>query len=316
MTTMGKCLYCYKELGDGEQGFHASCAHKFFGSKTIPELPYSRNNIEELAVQLVDTHTTVTGVQPKLSLHLNKGDRHEPAKLTIVGLWGNYIMKPQSSTLPHLPENEDLTMHLAEIAGIRTVPHTLMLMADGELCYLTRRVDRTPQGEKIEMEDTCQLSGQLTEHKYRSSYEKVAKTISNYSQVGRLDVINYWQIVLFSWIVGNSDMHLKNFSLFHPDGQPRQLAPAYDLLNVHLVLPEDTEELALSLNGKRKKLARKDFEAAMTHSGLNSKTIDNMISSFWEKLSRWKDCIHMSFLSEEEQTKYISQIETTLQRLT
>ena len=310
---MERCLYCYKELSQGEHGFHPACAHKFFGTKSLPELPYTRDNIDDLAAQLVGTHTTVTGVQPKLSLHLNRGERNEPRRLTIVGLWGNYIMKPQSSTLAFLPENEDLTMHLSEIAGIRVVPHTLMRMANGELCYLTRRIDRTDKGEKIPMEDACQLTERLTEHKYRSSHEKVAKTIATYSQVGRLDLVNYWQVVLFSWIVGNSDMHLKNFSLYQPDGQPRQLTPAYDLLNVHLAMPEDSEELALTLNGKKKKLTRADFVAAMTNSGLTVKVMDNLIGSFVKAMPKWKEFICMSFLPPNEQSRYLTQIETSLQ---
>ncbi|MBR6292794.1 MAG: HipA domain-containing protein [Bacteroidales bacterium] len=312
---MERCLYCYKELAEGEHDFHPSCAHKFFGIKNTPVLPYTRDNIDELAVQLVGTHTTVPGVQAKLSLHLNRGERNEPKKLTIVGLWGNYIMKPQSPTLPFLPENEDLTMHLAEIAGIKVVPHTLMRMADGEMCYLTRRIDRTDKGEKIPMEDACQLTERLTEHKYRSSYERVAKAISTYTQVGRLDLVNYWQVVLFSWIVGNSDMHLKNFSLYQPDSQPRQLTPAYDLLNVHLAMPEDTEELALTLNGKKKRLTKADFLEAMTASGLTTKVVDNLIGSFDTALPQWKEFIHRSFLPTTAQSQYIEQIETALRRL-
>ncbi len=310
-----RCLFCYKELADGERDFHPSCAHKFFGTRRVPELPYTRDNIDALAVQLVDTHSTVTGVQAKLSLHLNRGERNEPRRLTIVGLWGGYIMKPQSSTLTFLPENEDLTMHLAEIAGIKVVPHTLMRMADGELCYLTRRIDRTDKGVKIPMEDACQLTERLTEHKYHSSYERVAKAIANYSQVGRLDLVNYWQVVLFSWIVGNSDMHLKNFSLYQPDGQPRQLTPAYDLLNVQLAMPEDTEELALTLNGKKKKLTRADFVTAMTRSGLSPKVADNLIGSFTKVLPRWKECIHSSFLPAELQSQYIDIIDNSLNQL-
>lgn len=312
---MERCLYCYKELSHGEHGFHSACAHKFFGTKSLPELPYTRDNIDDLAVQLVGTHTTVTGVQPKLSLHLNRGERNEPRRLTIVGLWGNYIMKPQSSTLAFLPENEDLTMHLAEIAGIRVVPHTLMRMADGELCYLTRRIDRTDKGGKIPMEDACQFTERLTEHKYHSSHEKVAKTIAAYSQVGRLDLVNYWQVVLFSWIVGNSDMHLKNFSLYQPDGQPRQLTPAYDLLNVHFAMPEDSEELALTLNGKKNKLTRADFEAAITNSGLTVKVMDNLIGLFVKAMPKWKEFISMSFLPSIEQSHYLTQIETSLHRI-
>lgn len=155
------------------------CAKKAFGTKGIPKIPYTRDNIDDLARDLVQRQTTVTGVQPKLSMHLSRGGKDEPDRLTLIGLSGDYILKPQAKEYPNLPENEDLTMHMAEQAGIRTVPHTLARMADGELCYLTRRIDRDNQGNKVAMEDACQLSGRLTEDKYRSSYEQVAKTRRN-----------------------------------------------------------------------------------------------------------------------------------------
>ena len=129
-------------------------------------------------------------------MHLARGEKNEPDRLTLVGIAGDYILKPQAKTYPNLPENEDLTMHLAELAGINVVPHTLARMADGELCYLTKRIDRDSKGEKVAMEDACQLSGRMTEDKYRSSYEQVAKTIKHYSEVGKLDLVNYWEIVL------------------------------------------------------------------------------------------------------------------------
>lgn len=164
---MCKCLYCYKPLADGEVDYHKSCARKIFETTTVPVLPYTRANIKELAREIVTASTTVTGVQAKLSLDITRGHAGEPQRFTIVGLWGRFILKPQTDRFANLPENEDLTMHLAEAAGIKTVPHSLIRFADGELCYITRRVDRTKKGDKIAMEDMCQLSERLTEDKYK-----------------------------------------------------------------------------------------------------------------------------------------------------
>ena len=256
---MEKCLYCYKPLKEGQKDFHPACARKMFGTKEAPSLPYKRSEIADLAKQVVRAQTTLTGVQAKLSLDVNPGGKNEPARFTIVGLWGRYILKPQTDAYRALPELEDLTMHMAEAAKIAVVPHSLIRFADGELCYITRRIDRNPDGSKIAMEDMCQLTERLTEYKYKGSYEQIAKHIQKYSAVPQLDLVNFWEVVLFSWITGNSDMHLKNFSLYKtPIGYT--LTPAYDLLSTTIVMPEDKEELALTLNDKKARIRRSDFE--------------------------------------------------------
>ncbi len=211
---MNKCLYCYKPLKDGEIDYHKSCARKIFESTAVPELPYTRDNIKDLAREIVAASTTVTGVQAKLSLDIARGGNGEPQRFTIVGLWGRFILKPQTDRYANLPENEDLIMHMAEAAGIKTVPHSLIRFADGELCYITRRIDRTKKGDKFAMEDMCQLSERLTEDKYKGSYERIAKLIRKYSSAPLLDVVNFWEVVVFSWLTGNADMHLKKFSLY------------------------------------------------------------------------------------------------------
>ena len=185
---MSKCLYCYQELEDGQEDFHPGCARKFFGSETPPLLPYTRNNMSELARQVIRTSASVTGVQAKMSLDVNRGGKNEPAKFTIVGLWGKYIFKPQSARYPCLPELEDLTMKMAEAAQIRTARHTLIRLADGELGYLTFRMDRGKKGEKESMLDMCQLTNRLTEHKYYGTYQQLAETIKKYSSAPMLDV--------------------------------------------------------------------------------------------------------------------------------
>ena len=312
---MSRCLYCYKELAPGERNYHAKCIRKAFGTKGMPEIPYSGDNIDELARDLVLSRTTVTGMQPKLSMHLARGEKNEPDRLTLVGMAGDYILKPQAKAYPHLPENEDLTMHLAEMAGINVVPHTLARMADGELCYLTRRMDRDKHGAKVPMEDVCQLSERMTEDKYHSSYEQCAKTIKRYSNVGKLDLVNYWDVVMFSWLTGNSDMHLKNFSLYMPQEGFWQLTPSYDLLAVHLAMPSDKEELALTLNGKKSNIKRADFLAAMEKSDISAVVVDRMINKYVKILPKWEECIRQSFLPDEQQTEYLSYITRMLQRI-
>lgn len=311
---MNKCLYCYKPLAEGEIDYHKTCARKIFESTTVPVLPYTRANIRELAREIVTASTTVTGVQAKLSLDIARGCAGEPQRFTIVGLWGRFILKPQTDRFANLPENEDLTMHLAETVGIKTVPHSLIRFADGELCYITRRVDRTKKGEKIAMEDMCQLSERLTEDKYKGSYERIAKLIRQYSSAPLLDVVNFWEVVLFSWLTGNSDMHLKNFSLFRP-ADSYMLTPAYDLLSTSIVMPEDDEELALTLNGKKNRLKRIDFETAMRASGMDEKAIANLFNKFSKAIPKWYQIIEESFLPDDVKLAYRSQIESMSARL-
>lgn len=312
---MCKCLFCYQELEAGHKDFHPACARKFFGKSEAPVMPYSRSNINDLAKQTVMSRTTVTGVQSKLSMDVNKGGKDEPDRLTIVGLWGRYILKPKSEEFPWLPEVEDLTMHLASIARINVVPHTLIRFSDGELTYLTKRIDRDNHGNKFLMEDMCQIGERLTADKYKSSYENIAKLVKKYSSAPMLDLVNFWEVVMFSWITGNSDMHMKNFSLISRERGKHVLSQAYDLINVHLIFPEDDEELALTLDGKKKKIGRKNFVNAMKSSGLDDKVIENMIKKFVDVAPKWHDFIDISFIPQELKDKYKEEISTNLAKL-
>lgn len=299
-----KCLFCYKDLKEGQKDYHPACARKFFGTKGVPSLPYVRSQLGDLARKVVRAQTTLTGVQAKLSLDIDKGGRNRPDRFTIVGLWGKFILKPQTDTYRALPELEDVTMHMAEAARIATVPHALIRFRDGELCYITRRVDRRDDGSKVPMEDMCQLTERLTEYKYKGSYEQIAKAIRRYSAAPQLDVVNFWEVVVFSWITGNADMHLKNFSLYNPDCAGYTLTPAYDMLSTHLAMPEDNEELALTLNGKKRKLRRDDFIKSITSSGVDAKVIDNMARRFGRALPQWFWLIDRSFLPEDMRRAY------------
>lgn len=309
---MCKCLYCYKELEEGQKDIHPGCARKFFGSKDVPLLDYKHEDLDQLAEQIIRAQTSLTGVQPKLSLNLSRHDGC--SRLTIVGLWGDYIFKPQTESYGQLPENEDLTMHLAEAAKISVVPHSLIRLADGKLGYITKRIDRTKNGRKIDMEDMCQLTLHPTEYKYKGSHEQIARTILQYSNTPKLDLTNYMQLLLFCFVTGNNDMHLKNFSLYRPAAD-YQLTPAYDLLNVAIANPKDKEELALTLCGKKSKLTMNDFLTAAKTMGLEENVVKRLITSFHKALPKWQQLIQDSFLSEENKQAYTELIASRLDRL-
>lgn len=310
---MCRCLYCYQPLEKGERDFHPRCARKFFGTEKVPVLDYTCKDLEQLALQIIKDQTSLTGVQPKLSLHLNEHEGSQ--RLTIVGLWGNFICKPQTMQFKYMPETEDLTMHLAEVAKIDVVPHTLMRMADGTLCYLTKRIDRDAKGEKMAMEDMCQLTERQTEYKYKSSYERIAKAIAQYSSMPKMDVINFFETVLFSWITGNNDMHLKNFSLYEPQDGTIRLTPAYDLLNAAILNPKDDEELAMTLNGRKKRLKRADFVSAGVTMGIDPKTADRLIGKYVRLYPRMSEFIGQSFLDEELKNRYNEMLRERICRL-
>ena len=309
---MCKCLYCYKELKEGQKDFHPSCARNFFGTKDVPLLEYKHEELDQLAEQVIRSQTSLTGVQPKLSLNLSKHDGC--SRLTIVGLWGDYIFKPQTESYVQLPENEDLTMHLAEAAKISVVPHSLIRLADGKLGYITKRIDRQENGEKIDMEDMCQLTLHPTEYKYKGSHEQIAKTILQYSNTPKLDLTNYMQLLLFCFVTGNNDMHLKNFSLYRPS-EGYQLTPAYDLLNVAIANPKDKEELALTLVGKKAKLRLADFLNAAKTMGLEENVVQRLVAGLHKVFPKWQQLIKDSFLSDDQKQAYEELIVSRLDRL-
>jgi serine/threonine-protein kinase HipA len=297
---MKRCLYCYQSLeSNATADFHSLCSKKIFGQPIPPELPYGEKEMEELATQVIRSQATVPGIQPKISLDIQSGrEKNEPKRFAIVGLWGNYLLKPPTPLYPQLPEVEDLTMHLASIAKIQVVPHSLIRLKSGEMGYITKRIDRHKKS-KIHMEDMCQLTERMTEHKYNGSHELVAKAILQYSVNPLLDVINFFEQVVFSFLMGNADMHLKNFSLINQPGIGYGLSPAYDLVSTALVNPEDEEDLALTLNGKKRKISGNDFSVAFNTLRLDAKQQQNIFIKMEKAKAEWFQFIDISFISEE-----------------
>ncbi|MCL9980585.1 MAG: HipA domain-containing protein [Bacteroidia bacterium] len=310
---MSKCLYCYKSLEKEQNDYHPSCAKKLFGTTQVPEIDFDFQDLEELAKQNIIKSKAVTGVQPKLSINVEK-QRNEPARLTIVGLHGDYILKPPTSQFRELPENEDITMHLAELVNIKTAQHGLIRLKSGELAYITKRFDRK-KGAKVAVEDFCQLSENLTEHKYRGSIEKIGKLVILFTRNQGYEAQRLFELVLFCYLTGNADMHLKNFSLIENVLGEYELSPAYDLLNTAIVMPEDKEESALTINGKKRKLTRNDFQVLATSLKITNKSLEAIYKRFEAVLPIWISWIEQSFLSDEFKVGYTDLVISRFKKL-
>lgn len=283
--------------------FHKKCSIDFFGTPTAPRILYSLDQMDELAKNVVERSISVPGVQPKLSMSLIKETKeNSDTRLTVVGaLGGHYIFKPPSERFAEMCENEHVTMRMAKAYGIRVVPSTLIRLVSGELAYITKRVDRTETGKKIHMLDMFQITEAFD--KYKGSMEKVGKALDSYSVNTLLDKTFYFDLALFSFLTGNNDMHLKNFSMIKsPSGWI--LSPAYDLLNVAIVFPEDTEELALTLAGKKKKLKRVHFDQLGKELGLSPKQMKAAFHRMIKNKSFALDLIDRSFLSNDMKLAY------------
>lgn len=308
-----RCLYCYESL-ENETDFHEKCSMEFFSTTTPPIIPYTIDQMAELAKSVVERSVAVPGVQPKLSMSLVKETQeHADTRLTVVGaLGGQYIFKPPSNQLSEIPENEHVTMRIAEAFGIRVVPSSLIKLASGELSYVTKRIDRSEKGEKIHMLDMLQITEAY--EKYKSSMEKVGKALDSYSNNTLLDKIFYFELVIFSFLTGNNDMHLKNFSMIE-SLSGWVLAPAYDLLNVTIIFPDDTEELALTLEGKKRKLKKVHFEHLGQVLGLTEKQIQGVFKRMFKNKLKALKWIDHSFLSNDLKAAYKDILESRYKRL-
>jgi serine/threonine-protein kinase HipA len=307
------CLCCGKPLRseNTQSGWHKSCIKRFFGITELPEIAIDENTLARLATESTNKGYTVPGVQKKLSLHLlSEGGK---PRLTLVNYPTGYILKPQVSEFEALPEAEHLVMCMADITGISTVPHAL-IMGNGSLAYITKRVDRIFTKDKMQMlamEDFCQLDLRLTQDKYKGSYERCAKIIDRYSSRSGLDMTELYLRLLFSFVVGNSDMHLKNFSLIETAEGSGQylLSPAYDLLPVNVIMPEDKEQFALAMHGKKMNIRRKDFLAFADECGIQRRSAERMIEKIVSQKGKFISMCNGSLLPDHLKESFVALIE-------
>ena len=298
---MHKCLYCYKEInGEQEGDYHPKCSKAFFGTIYPPLLPYNLWEMELLAKEAAVLSIAVPGVQPKLSLGWIKTaleDGHQ-GRLTIMdALEGNYILKPQNSKYSQMPENEHLSMKLAALFKIDIVPVNMIRLASGELCFITKRIDRNKDGSKNHMIDFLQILE--LEDKYKGTMETVGKKIGDLTANTLLDKLRFFELTVFNYVIGNNDMHLKNFSMWLSD-QDWTLSPAYDLLNVKLIVPKDKEDTALLFGGKKMNFNKGYFDRFGNVLNLNEK----QVNAVYKRLNKWLpkalEMINISFLNEEQ----------------
>lgn len=295
-----KCLCCGKEITaekDVVNGWHSGCIKRFFGTSRIPDISLDKAMLEELAKKTVNKGLTIPGVQKKLSLHLEKNRKE--ARFTLVDYPTGYILKPQSADFDELPEAEHLAMTMARATGITVVPFSLIKLED-EYAYITKRVDKTDEG-KLAMEDFCQLSGRSTADKYKGSYEECGKIVKQYSGRSGFDLTELYLRLVFCDVIGNSDMHLKNFSMkeIRPKSREYVLSEAYDLLPVNIVMPADQDYTGLTLNGKKRNLRRNDFLALAENLGIAPKVAANVIDMVVGKEKVYGQLIEESYVSDE-----------------
>jgi serine/threonine-protein kinase HipA len=303
-----RCLYCYDLLTAGEIDYHGACTKTFFNQSAAPIIPYAFTELEKLAIEAALQSVTVPGVQPKLSLGWIKNDIEDghKSRLTIMNaLDGQFILKPQNITYPQMPENEHLSMRLAELFKIEVVPSSMIRLKSGELCYLTKRIDRDVNGNKKHMIDFLQIME--LEDKYKGSMERLGKQIGELSENTLLDKLRFFELAVFNYVIGNNDMHLKNFSMLLSN-IGWVLSPAYDLLNVKIILPEDKEDTAIMLGGKKMNFNKQYFDRFAEVLKLNKK----QIGAVYKRLDKWipksTELINKSFLSKERKAQYTEQI--------
>ena len=296
------CLCCGKPLRTpAETGWHKACIKRFFGTSNFPEIEIDDTTLNLLATETTNQGFTVPGVQKKLSLHLISD--HNKSRLTLVNYPTGYILKPQVAEFEALPESEQLIMSMADTAGISTVPHALIKGATG-LAYITKRVDRNFSKNKMEMlamEDFCQLDLRLTADKYKGSYERCTKIIQKYSSRIGIDMAEFYIRLIFCFLVGNSDMHLKNFSLIETAEGSEQyvLSPAYDLLPVNANMPADKEQFALTMNGKKMNIRKGDFLKFADACGITRSTAEKLIQNLVKLTPQWLEMCEESLLPKE-----------------
>lgn len=306
------CCCCGKPLRKNDiNGWHQACVKRFFGTSVIPQIEIDDHTLEAIAKENTNKGITVPGVQKKLSLHLHS-DGNTP-RLTLVNYPTGYILKPQVAEFECLPESEQLVMTMADMTGISTVPHALIKSGD-TFAYITKRVDRMIDKTGVQMlamEDFCQLDLRLTQDKYKGSYERCAKVIARHSSQPKLDMTELFMRLVFSFVVGNSDMHLKNFSLIetHEASGVYVLSPAYDLLPVNVIMPEDTEEFALAMNGKKTHIRRKDFFVFAEECEIPKASAEKMIAKIVSLKPKYQELCANSFLSNTLKERFLELIE-------
>ncbi len=293
---MKPCPICLEGLRGNEE-YHSRCVKRLFGTSTVPTLEIELSKLHTAALAMVG-HTSLSGIQKKISVNLS-ADR-ETLKVATTG--GQYILKPQAGTFPHLPENEHVTTKLAQLSGLEVAMGGLVPLKDESVAYLIRRFDRLPSGRKVRQEDFCQLAELSPKEKYHGSAELCARLVRKYCSEPLIEIRKLYQLLVFTWWSGNGDMHLKNFSILTDEQGIVRLTPAYDLLCTNLVIADDP--LALPLAGKQTKLHRKDWLELASYCQLPEKVASKVLEKQSQMAEPGTKLIERSFLPENQKRAF------------
>lgn len=267
----------------------------------LNNLPYTAAELRQEAANRAKK-LSIQGVQPKLSATISVVEQ----EFKIVDQFGTYIIKPQNDLFPELPQNEDVTMRMAKVFGLDVPLHGMLYAKDGSLSYFIKRFDRYGKGKKLATEDFAQLTGNARDTKYRFTMEKLVPVIDEFCSFPAIEKADFFKRILFCYVTGNEDMHLKNFSLITKNGKTT-LTPIYDFLNSSIVIKNPEEEIALTLKGKKSNLKASDFidYYAKDRLQLNEKTIATILEQMHNAIPKWEELLEISFLSDEMKEKYL-----------
>ena len=308
---MKRCPITYERISDQENYSQRGLYLLSPQLNNLNPLNFSADEQRQEAIARVGK-MSIQGVQKKLSAKLKIKDEC----FEIVDQNGHYILKPQSDIYPELPENEAITMSLAQTIGLDVPIHGLVYSKDNSLTYFIKRFDRIGHNKKLALEDFAQLSGEDRHTKYKSSMEKVITVVRQFCTFPKIEFVKLFKLTLFNFLIGNEDMHLKNFSLITKD-RKIFISPAYDLLNSTIAQKNTNEEIALPLKGKKNNVTKSDFlnYFAVEKLGLNQNIIDEIVQEFYQAIPKWQELIGLSFLSQQMQEKYLQLLEQRCKRL-
>lgn len=308
---MKRCPITYDKIGDNENYSKRGLRLLSPKLKNLHPLQLTAEEQRKEAVLRVGK-MSIQGIQTKLSALLKIKEEY----FEIVDSHGNYILKTQNLLYPEAPENEAITMSIASTIGLDVPVHGLVYAKDKSMTYFIKRFDRLPRNKKIAVEDFAQLLGFDRDTKYESSMEQVADVIKKYCTYPKIEFVKLLKLTLFNFLIGNEDMHLKNFSLMTQDNII-SLSPTYDLLNSTIIMRSATEEMALPLKGRKNNLTRNNFlhYYGKERLGLNEKTIDTIVEEIQSKIPKWCELIEISFLSDAMKESYLSLLKSRMERL-
>lgn len=307
---MNRCPISYNPCGDNR---YSDAGLRLLSAElaSLKDLEYTAEEQRKEAYNRA-SKMSIQGIQPKLSAKLNIKEE----KFEIVDIGGRFILKPQHEYFPEMPENEDLTMRLADEIGIEIPLHGLIWSKDNTLTYFIKRFDRKGQNDKVPVEDFAQLAGLSRDTKYEYSMEKVAGLIDKYCTFPSIEKLVLFKLVIFNYLIGNDDMHLKNFSIITENGKVK-LSPSYDLLNTTIEYRKPEDEIALPLRGNKKHLTRNMLinYFGIERCELTSRSVEKVLETISSAVPKWKELVNISFLSKAMKDKYLDLLDARLKIL-